>query len=290
MLDSPHGTAVSVRCRDVGACCTTLCHLVPSGVVGSLASEHATSTPWSYVDRARSQEPSLEVGEVGADGRDRSFVVLGVVDAEAGEDIEGVLPVGAGLLGLVQCVVGVGESAVGAGLVVELVQFGRELEGPVVVGEGGIGMAGCVVYLAEAEPCFELRITGTSFVREVEQPLQVVFGLLVPALQPMDVAEAGQRLQLGVALAGGAGKAQRLLVGVADQLVPALRDECGQVLLARQVGPLDGRSREPAAEPARGCASSSCWRCRPASSRVASSNAATAYTSMSGPGCRPSIR
>jgi hypothetical protein len=43
----------------------------------------------------------VEVGEVGADGRDGGFRVVGVVDAEAVEDIEGVLPVCARLLMLV---------------------------------------------------------------------------------------------------------------------------------------------------------------------------------------------
>jgi hypothetical protein len=61
-----------------------------------------------------------DVGEVGADGRDRGFFVVGVVDAEVGEDVRGVLPVCAGLLGLVQRVAGVGESVVGAGLIVRL--------------------------------------------------------------------------------------------------------------------------------------------------------------------------
>ena len=82
---------------------------------------------------------------MGADGRDGGFLVVGVVDAEAGEDVQGVLPVCAALLGLVQRVVGVGEPVVGAGLVVGLVQFGGEREGLVVVGEGGIGVAGGVV-------------------------------------------------------------------------------------------------------------------------------------------------
>jgi hypothetical protein len=43
---------------------------------------------------------AIEVGEVGADGRDRGFPVVGAVDAEAGEDVQGVLPVCAGLFGL----------------------------------------------------------------------------------------------------------------------------------------------------------------------------------------------
>jgi hypothetical protein len=37
----------------------------------------------------------------------------------------------------------------------------------------------------------------------------VVGGLLVPALPPADVADAGQRVQLTDAIAGGAGELQR---------------------------------------------------------------------------------
>jgi hypothetical protein len=51
----------------------------------------------------------------------------------------------AGLLSVVQPVVGVREPVVGAGLVVGLVHLGGELEGLVVVGEGGIGVAAGVV-------------------------------------------------------------------------------------------------------------------------------------------------
>lgn len=53
-----------------------------------------------------------EVGEVAADGHGVGFLVVGVVDAEAGEDVQGVLPVCAGPLGLVQRVMGLGESIV----------------------------------------------------------------------------------------------------------------------------------------------------------------------------------
>src|SRR5215813_5115313 len=64
--------------------------------------------------RCRTLGAGLEVGDVCADGRDGGFLVLGVVDVEPGEDVQGVLPVCAGLLWLVQRVVGVGESIVGA--------------------------------------------------------------------------------------------------------------------------------------------------------------------------------
>ena len=47
---------------------------------------------------------------------------------------------------------------------------------------------------------------------ELQHLLVVVDGLLVPALQPVDVAEADQRLHLGRLVAGGAGGGQRLLV------------------------------------------------------------------------------
>lgn len=50
----------------------------------------------------------VEVGEVGVDGRDVCFFVFGVVGADAGEDVQGVLPVLAGWLVLVEGVIGVG--------------------------------------------------------------------------------------------------------------------------------------------------------------------------------------
>jgi hypothetical protein len=40
----------------------------------------------------------VEVGKVGANGRRVGFFVVGVVNSEAGEDLQGVLPVFAGLL------------------------------------------------------------------------------------------------------------------------------------------------------------------------------------------------
>ena len=82
---------------------------------------------------------------MGADGRDRGLLLVGVVNADTGEDVQGVLPVGAGLLVPVQRVVGVGEPVVGASLVLGLAQFAGEREGLGVVGEGDIGMAGGMV-------------------------------------------------------------------------------------------------------------------------------------------------
>ncbi len=78
---------------------------------------------------------------MGADSRCGGFFVVGVVDAEAGEDVQGMLPVCAGQFELVQGVVGVGEAVVSAGLIAGLVQFGGEREGVMVVGEGGLGVA-----------------------------------------------------------------------------------------------------------------------------------------------------
>ncbi|GAA5180061.1 hypothetical protein GCM10023322_11500 [Rugosimonospora acidiphila] len=91
-------------------------------------------------------EPSLsdaKVGEVVTDGRDGGF--FGVVDAKTGEDIEGVLPVCAGLFRLAQRQVGAGEPVMGAGLVVGLAQFGGEHQRLVVMGEGGLRVTGCVL-------------------------------------------------------------------------------------------------------------------------------------------------
>ena len=80
---------------------------------------------------------------MGADGRDRGFVV-GPVNAEPREDVQGMLPVRAGLLRLVQRVVGAGEPVVGAGLIVGLVHPGSQRESPVVVGNCVIRVAGGV--------------------------------------------------------------------------------------------------------------------------------------------------
>ena len=101
-------------------------------------------------------------------------LVVGLVEAEAGEDVQGVLPVFAGLLGLVQRVVGMGEPVVGAGLIVGLVQFGREREGLVVVGKrrhpGGRWRAVVGRGLAR----FELAVAVAALPGEVEQLLVVV--------------------------------------------------------------------------------------------------------------------
>jgi hypothetical protein len=58
--------------------------------------------------------------KVGSDHGGRGLLIIGVVDAEVGEGVQGVLPMCAGLLVLVDGVVGVGEPVVGAGLVVGL--------------------------------------------------------------------------------------------------------------------------------------------------------------------------
>ena len=92
----------------------------------------------------------VEIGEAGVNGLNRGFFVVGVVDAAVGEDVQGVLPVRAGLLGFVQGAVGVGESVVGARLVVGVAQRGGEGEGPPVVGKCGLRVAGGVLYPAQA--------------------------------------------------------------------------------------------------------------------------------------------
>jgi hypothetical protein len=107
---------------------------------------------------------AVELGEVGVDSGDRGFLVLGVVDADVGEDVEGVLPVCAGRFGLVQGAVGVGESVVGAGLVLGLAQFAGERESLLVVGKGILRVADGVPYPAKALPCFELPVAiGTGW-------------------------------------------------------------------------------------------------------------------------------
>jgi hypothetical protein len=54
---------------------------------------------------------------VGADVGDAGFDVLGVVGAEADENVQGVSPVPAGPVVVVEGVVGVGEAVVSAGMI-----------------------------------------------------------------------------------------------------------------------------------------------------------------------------
>ena len=78
------------------------------------------------------------------DGRRGGFLVVGAVDADVGEDVQGVLPVFAGLFVLVEGVVGVGEPVVGAGLIEGLAHLARQGERLIVVGDGCIRVAGGV--------------------------------------------------------------------------------------------------------------------------------------------------
>jgi hypothetical protein len=71
-----------------------------------------TSTQGGVVASALPPDGLRAADEVGADGRDRCFYVLSAIYAETGEDVQGVLPVCAGPLGLVQRVMGLGESIV----------------------------------------------------------------------------------------------------------------------------------------------------------------------------------
>src|SRR5262245_5884412 len=96
----------------------------------------------------------------------------------------------AGLLVLVQRVVGMGEPVLGPGLIDGLAQFGGEREGPTVVVECCIGVTGGVLNSAEALMCFELIVEVAAFLGEVEQPSVVVGGRFVPVLPSMYNAEA----------------------------------------------------------------------------------------------------
>ena len=71
---------------------------------------------------------------MGADAGDTGLGFVGMVHAEAGEDSQGVLPVLAGPVVVVEGVVGVGEAVVGAGLIGGLGEVGGELERLLVVG------------------------------------------------------------------------------------------------------------------------------------------------------------
>jgi hypothetical protein len=86
-----------------------------------------------------------KAGEVSTDCRGGGFLVVRIVGAELGEQVQGMLPVLAGLYVLVEGVMGVGESVVGAGLVGGLAQLAGEGERPFVVGDGGIRVAGGVL-------------------------------------------------------------------------------------------------------------------------------------------------
>lgn len=127
----------------------------------------------------------VEAGEVGLDGSDAGFFVVGVVDAEAVESVQGVLPVLAGRSQLVQGMVGVGKPVVGAGLVMRLVECAGQRERLVVVGDGRIRMPGCVLQPAKALQGLELPISVADLPSEGEEPLKLIGGLRVPSLQPV---------------------------------------------------------------------------------------------------------
>ena len=68
-----------------------------------------------------------EFSEMSADVRHGGLDIVGLVDAEAGEDVQGLLPVLAGFVVPVQGVMGVGQAVVGTGLIGGLGQIGRVL-------------------------------------------------------------------------------------------------------------------------------------------------------------------
>jgi hypothetical protein len=110
---------------------------------------------------------------VSTDGRSGGFLVVGAVDADFGEDVQGVLPVFAGLFVLAESVVGVGEPVVGAGLVEGLAQLGRQGERPIVVGNGCIVRSAALsfdrgVRINAVSPGLGLR---TGVIRSVTQSL-----------------------------------------------------------------------------------------------------------------------
>lgn len=78
------------------------------------------------------------------------------------------LPVCAGLLGLLQRVVGMGEPVLGASLIEGLAEFAGECEGLFVVGEGDVRVAGGVLYPAQALPCLELPVAVAAVLGESE--------------------------------------------------------------------------------------------------------------------------
>lgn len=78
---------------------------------------------------------------MGLDGGEVGFLVVGVVDAELGEDVQGVLPLLAGLLVLVQGVIVLGEPVVGASLILGVAQVARQRERLIMVGDGLIRVA-----------------------------------------------------------------------------------------------------------------------------------------------------
>jgi hypothetical protein len=82
-------------------------------VVDRLAGDHLTpirgrATPPAHRRAKRKRMLLVEVGEVGADARDGGLDVFGVADAEAGEEVQGLLPMLAGLVVLVEGVVSMG--------------------------------------------------------------------------------------------------------------------------------------------------------------------------------------
>jgi hypothetical protein len=162
----------------------------------------------------------VEIAEVGVDSCGSDVVVFGVVGAEAGEDVQGLCPVLAGPFPLVQCVVGAGETVVGAGLIGGLTETRCEVERPLVACERLIRAAGGVVQAAHALQCLELHVAIADLPGKAEDMLVVVGGLVMLALSQVSPSQVDHRGEFTVPAPDDAGDVQGLLDTAGGLLVP----------------------------------------------------------------------
>jgi len=116
----------------------------------------------------------------------------GAAGAEAGEDVQGVVPVLSGPVMLIECVVGVGKAVVSAGLVCGLGEVGGVLKRLLMVDQRDVGVARAVMEPAQAKQRLELPVAAAGLMGEFEHALVAVGALFMPARHPVNVRQTGQ--------------------------------------------------------------------------------------------------
>jgi len=110
------------------------------------------------------RERVVEAPQVVADSRRVDVGFFGAVGADGGEQVEGGLPVVAGLLGIAEGAVGVGESVVCAGLIGRLAEVQRQLQGGLLVADGVPVVVGSPLDPAKAVVSLELSVAVTHLI------------------------------------------------------------------------------------------------------------------------------
>jgi hypothetical protein len=147
---------------------------------------------------------------------------LHVWEAEVGENVQGVLPVFAGLPMPPEIVIGLRQPVQGTGLIGELAEVAGEVIGGTVVSERIGGVAGRAADVAEAVQGLELVVVVAGVSREVQCPLEEVGGRPVSALRLPGHTESVQRDQFAFSVADAAGDVQGLVEAVGGRLEPVL--------------------------------------------------------------------